>query len=121
MKAYAKDHNDTYPQANNWCDVLIKNYNVNPKQFRCPASDARAGQSSYAININIAGKKTSEVSPETVLLFETKPGVNPAGGPEMVITENHEDGCCNILYGDGHAKSEIFAKGTPNDLRWKAE
>ncbi len=116
---YTANHNDTYLPADKWCDVLIKDYNVSPKQFCCPASDAVEGKSSYAINLNVTGKKTSEVPPDTVLLFETKPGVNPAGGAEILSTENHQRDGCNILFADGHVK---FVK-TPelSTLRWNSE
>ncbi|MGA2915375.1 MAG: DUF4190 domain-containing protein [Sedimentisphaerales bacterium] len=114
--SYADDHNDMYPLADNWCDVLIKDYNVAPKQFCCPSSDAKEGQSSYAININVAGKRASEVPPDTVLLFETKAGVNPAGGPEILSTDNHQGDGCNILFADGHVK--YLRKEELSTLRW---
>ncbi|MBN1788548.1 MAG: hypothetical protein JW806_09180 [Sedimentisphaerales bacterium] len=113
---YAKDHNDTFPPAENWCDILIENYNVNPKTFHCPESNAKKGQSSYAYNINVAGKKVSEVPPDVVLLFETTPDTNPAGGPELLSTENHQGDGCNISYVDQHVYFEKDPK--PPYLRW---
>ncbi len=119
MMDYTANHNDMYPPAYNWCDVLIKDCNVSPKQFCCPASNAAEGQSSYAININVAGKKVSEVPPDTVLLFETTPAANPAGGPEILSTDNHWDDGCNILFADCHVK---FVKPPElSNLRWTAE
>jgi hypothetical protein len=119
MMIYTNDHNDTYPPADNWCDMLVKDYNVSPRQFCCPGSVAIKGESSYAINVNVAGKKVSEVSPDTVLLFETTPGVNPAGGPEILSTDNHQRDGCNVLFTDYHVK---FVK-TPelSALRWTSE
>lgn len=116
VMVYAKDHNDTYPAAENWCDILIKNYNLSPNQFHCPSSQAKEGQSSYAININVAGKKISDIPPDTVLIFETMPGINPAGGPELLSTDNHRGNGCNILFADAHAK---FIKAEDiSSLRW---
>lgn len=119
MIVYTKNHNDTYPPAENWQDLLIKNCNVNPKQFCCPASKTQEGQSSYAININVAGKKVSQVPPDTVLLFETTPGANPAGGPEILTTENHRGELCNILFADDRVR---FVKTSDlSTLRWNSE
>jgi competence protein ComGC len=122
MRAYAKDHNDTYPQASNWCEAL-KPYVSSTKIFICPASETKKGQSDYAININVAGRKASKIPPGVVLLFEAKPGVNPAGGPEIVNIENHMDYGCNFLYADGWVRSEKFIpeQSTPYDIKWKLE
>jgi prepilin-type processing-associated H-X9-DG protein len=119
MMVYATDHNDMYPPADNWCDVLIKDCNISPRQFCCPASDAKEGQSSYAININVAGKKISEIPPDTVLLFETTPAVNPAGDAEILSTENHQRDGCNILFADCHV--EFVKKENLSTLRWKPD
>ncbi|MCX5634013.1 MAG: DUF4190 domain-containing protein [Phycisphaerae bacterium] len=116
---YTNDHNDAYPSTDGWCDVLIKDCNVAPRQFCCPSSDTKKGQSSYAININVAGKKASEIPPDTVLLFETSPGVNPAGGPEILNADNHRGNGCNVLFAGGQVK---FIKYEEFDkLRWNPE
>ena len=116
---YTSDHNDAYPSADNWCNVLIKDCDVIPEQFRCPAGDKEEGKSSYAFNINLAGKNASKVYPDTVLLFETKPGVNPAGGPELLNADNHQGDGCVILFADGHVKF-VLTKDFPT-LRWKQD
>lgn len=116
---YTEDYNGTYPPADSWCDELIKNCDVSPEQFRCPGSDATEGNASYAFNINLSGKKTSEIPPDVVLLFETTPAVNPAGGPEILSTDNHQRDGCNVLFADGHVK---FIKSEElDDLRWTSE
>jgi prepilin-type processing-associated H-X9-DG protein len=119
MMVYTKNNNNTYPSTDNWCGLLVTNCNVTPKQFCCPSNDVKTGQSSYAININIAGKKVSEVPPDTVLLFEAKAGVNPAGGPELLTTENHQPEGCNILFADAHV--EFVKKENLSTLRWTTE
>jgi prepilin-type processing-associated H-X9-DG protein len=116
VTVYVDDHNDTYPPAESWCDALVKECDVDPKQLLCPGSDIKEGLSCYALNINVAGKKRSEVPPDTVLLFETVPGVNPAGGPELLNADNHQGDGCNILFADGHVKF-VPTKDFPT-LRW---
>jgi len=116
---YAEGHNDMYPPADNWCDLLVKDYNVSPKQFCCAGGNAVEGKSSYAININVAGKKVSEIPPDTVLLFETTPAVNPAGEAEILSTESHQRDGCNILFADCHV--EFVKKEKLSTLRWKPD
>lgn len=76
---YAGDYDDQYPTADKWCDLLITYLEVSPKQLVCPLSDAKEGESSYAFNKNLIGKKPAEVPPDVVLLFETNFGKNPLG------------------------------------------
>jgi prepilin-type processing-associated H-X9-DG protein len=99
---YADDFDGSLPSVESWCDVLGK-YMV-PKNLICPGSNAKEGQSSYAMNEFVAGKKLAELSPDLVLLFECMPGWNMAGGPEILTTEHHEGKCCNVLFADGHVK-----------------
>jgi prepilin-type processing-associated H-X9-DG protein len=119
INIYAQENKDTYPSANSWCNLLVADGNIVPDEFICPSSNAKISQSSYAININVAGKKVSEVPPDVVLLFETNSGINPAGGPEILITENHQRDGCNILFADGHVK---FIKSEElGILHWTSE
>ncbi|MHC4462891.1 MAG: DUF4190 domain-containing protein [Planctomycetota bacterium] len=79
MLIYASDYDEQYPTAEKWCDLFIEYIEVSPKQLVCPSSDAREGESSFAFNKNLIGKKPAEVPPEVVLLFETNLGKNPLG------------------------------------------
>lgn len=74
-----EDEHERLPTANKWCDLLIQGDFTDVKNFICNKSDAIIGESSYAINENIAGKRISEISDDVVLLFETNSGVNPLG------------------------------------------
>lgn len=84
MLVYANDNNDEYPTADEWCDLLVQYVDVRPKQFICHKSDAKIGESSYALNKNIIGKKASEIPPDVVLLFETNFGKDSAGRRELL-------------------------------------
>jgi hypothetical protein len=79
---YIADY-DTYPPADKWCDLLIDHCNVSPKTFICDHSDCVIGESSYAINTNVAGRRDSELPPDMLVLFETTAGWNQSGGLEI--------------------------------------
>ena len=57
--------------------------------------------------------------PNMVLLFETHPGWNQSGGPEILTTDNHNGEGCNVLFLDNHA--EFVRTEDLNKLRWTVE
>jgi prepilin-type processing-associated H-X9-DG protein len=79
MYMYTSDYDGQYPNADNWCDLLIMNYEVMLDYLVCRGSDAKIGESSYAFNKSVVGKKSSEIPQDTVLLFETNFGKDPLG------------------------------------------
>lgn len=116
MLLYAGDNKNMYPPADQWCDSLIKYENVSQKQFICKGD--KKGPSSYAMNKNIE-KLGANAPPDMVLLFESKPGWNQSGGPELLTTENHQGEGCNISFCDGH--TAFVLTESINNLRWTAE
>ena len=113
------DYDGKYPTADKWCDLLVMNYEVRLELLVCKGSDAKIGESSYALNKNIAGKKSSEIPSDIVLLFETKKGWNQVGGSELLNTENHEGKGCWILFNDMHA--EFVKAERLGELKWDTE
>jgi prepilin-type processing-associated H-X9-DG protein len=111
MFVYANDNIGEYPSNSIWCDLLIKHAKVNQESFCCKG--ARQGPCNYAMNKNAAGIFDL---PDMVLLFETKPGWNQSGGPEILSTENHKGQGCNILFNDGHV--EFVKIKDINKLKW---
>jgi prepilin-type processing-associated H-X9-DG protein len=115
FKLYADEFDDSLPSVESWCDALGK-YIVQ-EYLICPGSNAKEGQSSYAMNEFLAGKKLADLEPDLVLLFESKPGWNMAGGPEILTMEYHYEGKgCNILFVDGHVK--LVGKEEISKLKW---
>ncbi len=104
MLIYASDYDGQYPTADKWCDLLIAYSEVSPKQFVCPLSDVIEGESSYAMNKNVVGKKVSEIPEDVVLLFETNFGKNPAGRQELL--------------GNRDWYKELSSRGDRWDLKW---
>lgn len=116
MLIYACDSDDMYPTASKWCDLLIEHAEPSEKEFRCPG--ACEEPCNYAMNKNIE-KLGVDAPPDMVLLFETSPGWNQSGGPEILSTESHQGEGCNVLFNDGHVR---FVKTEDlNDLKWTAE
>jgi len=124
---YAIDNDGCFPPAEDWCDLLLNevdfHHEMRDRYFVCESSDAGTGQSSYALNKNIAGLKIDEVTQEAVLLFETTPGWNRSGTSEILAREAHEvkEGIlgCNVLFAGGTV--EFVKKEDLDTLRWEPE
>ena len=115
MLIYSNDY-DGIPTPSKWCDLLIEHAEVSPATFRCKG--APEGPCNYAINKNVEGLGRS-APPDVVLLFETHPGWNQVGGPEILTTDNHQGDGCNILFVDSHVEF-VKAKELAH-LKWKPE
>lgn len=85
--------------------------------LRCSTvKGATEGPSNYAMNKNIEryGLKSP---PDMAVLFETHPGWNQSGGPEILTTDNHKGKGCNVLFMDSSVK---FVKTKDlKDLKWE--
>ncbi len=73
LNVYAAENDNLYPPADNWCDLLIEHAECPATIFMC-RSDGTVGESSYAINVNAAGKDCREIPADMVVLFETDYG-----------------------------------------------
>lgn len=70
------------------------------------------------MNENIEELGTSAPS-DMVLLFETYPGWNQSGGPEILTTDKHQGEGCNVLFVDLHI--EFVQMKRLNNLKWKPD
>jgi len=115
---YANENASQFPPADRWCDALTDNTpDMEPKLFRCPGVET--GPCNYAMNPNVDPNDPGDV----VLLFETEPGWNQAGGAELLTVENHKrkgkgDGCC-VLFVDGRV--EYIKSDRIDDLKWNGQ
>jgi prepilin-type processing-associated H-X9-DG protein len=116
MLIYAGDYDEKFPTPSNWCDLLNEYTEMKPRSFRCIGGPI--GRCNYAMNVNIEKLGTSS-PPDMVLLFETPPGWNQAGGPEILTTENHQGEGCNVLFIDTHV--EFVTEHALKNLRWKPD
>lgn len=83
---YASDNDDTLPPAKSW----VKDINpYGPKSLKCPADTDKTHPVSYAMNMNLSGKKLSAIHDRamTILLYEsTSKDATPSGtGMDSVL------------------------------------
>jgi len=129
MLIYAGDYDDKFPTPSKWCDLLIEHTDVPDCIFVCQGargcksgrcySTAWGPQCTYAMNKNMEEISTGELPPDMVLLFETEPGWDQFGGPEILSTDNHQGDGCNILFVDCHV--EFVMTKALDDLKWTPE
>jgi len=115
MHSYANDYDDKFPTQTKWCDLLIKYAEVPPERFRCKGAPQQ-DRCNYAMNKNLGNVDRLSASPDMVLVFESSPGWNQSGGPELLTTDNHRGDGCNVLFVDGHV--EFIKKQNLDELNW---
>ncbi|MCP4607167.1 MAG: DUF4190 domain-containing protein [Planctomycetes bacterium] len=113
MIIYSGDYDEKFPTPSKWCDLLIEKTGITPINFQCKG--AGKGRCNFALNRNVEILGTSS-PPDMVLLFETYPGWNQVGGPEILSTQNHNGQGCNVLFVDNHV--EFVKKSSLGRLRW---
>ncbi len=116
LMMYATDHNDTFPPADSWCD-LIKPYAGNSGEvFHCAAQPG--AQCSYRHNSDVANKRLSEVGAPatTVLIFSSAEGWNLSGRREAALAHHHGNGALMIGFTDGHV--EVVSPARAASQKW---
>lgn len=114
VSLYANDNTGQYPPAERWCDALVESISdLEPKRFRCPGVET--GPCNYAMNPNADPNDPGEV----VLLFESEPGWNRFGGPELLTPGNHKNQGCCVLFVDGRV--EFIESDRIDDLKWTGQ
>jgi hypothetical protein len=113
LKKYAKNHNGYLPDANNWCDALMKeNPELTPGNFRHPQPDfiGLKGKCHIAFNKAIGGKLLKDISKDTVLLFEGDGDWNLNGTSDILNRGYGEKLFVRILFVDGSEDAYWFDK-----------
>jgi hypothetical protein len=114
-RIYANDHQDKFPPAQTWCD-LLQPLVGSAKVFKS-ASDPAPGPCSYGYNVLVSGMSDNKVDPQTVLFFETEAGWNKAGGPELLLGQPRSGGAYVFGFADGSV--QMIAPARVGDLRWE--
>ncbi|MHC4545214.1 MAG: H-X9-DG-CTERM domain-containing protein [Planctomycetota bacterium] len=115
MLIYTNNYDDKFPTQTKWCDLLIKYAEVPPEGFRCKGAPQQ-DRCNYAMNKNLENVDRRNAPPDMVLVFESSPGWNQSGGPELLTTDNHKDDGCYVLFVDGHV--EFIEKQSLDELKW---
>ncbi len=131
---YMDERYGCFPDPNRWCDQTIKfvtpflsetvsdcvreslaqnEYPTNPECKGYVPGSMIICQCKYAMNPNC----TPYSPPDTVLLFESLPGWNRFGGPEILEANHHQPPGCNILFQDGSVR--FIKKEDLSTLRWE--
>lgn len=117
MLVYRHEHGVPLP-SETWCDALLDE-EVKAESLRCPLSGTKEGQCSYALNAAAAGKDLRTLPKDMVLLFDSGPGWNQVGGPELLTMDNHKGEGCFVCFADGDAR--FIRADQVAGLRWTAE
>jgi prepilin-type processing-associated H-X9-DG protein len=115
LDMYAYDYDGHYPPKETWREAVYP-YVRNEQVFRCPLAKQQE-LDSYAFNARLSGAKLPWPMDRehTVLLFESRPGLNLAGGPELL--EQRHRGEANVAFADGH----VASVRDPEGLVWRPE
>lgn len=117
IKEYAEKNQGKLTLQSNWADILRDELFVSPKSFICPG--AKNKSYSHALNKNVIGLELDKIPDDLVILFDSKPGWNQVGGPELLAPENHGGKGCNILFGNFEVK--FIEKENFGELKWDIE
>lgn len=100
MLMYSQDHDGKLPALNKWNDFADS-----PRTLICPSADSRE-LPSYAMNAKVDGISLNSIKTpdEFVLIFDSEPGRNRFGGPELLPLKPRHSGGDNFGFADGHAK-----------------
>jgi len=115
---YASDRKGEFPDATNWCDVVIPYLGGMTNAFVCPQGEPGPG-CHYALNAQLAGRRMNEVQDpaRTVLVFECDGGWNVSGGREGLPAKPRRSGACTIGFADGHV--QLVKTNRVADLCWE--
>ncbi len=131
IEQYCKQNKGYLPEAEAWCDQLVKTVEY-PKFFSIsPPSELYVNTpirkiSEFAFNKNLDGYRLSDIDRQTVLLFETDRGWNQNGTSDILLPKGHigyyvliEGGYHFVFVGPDSTLTVEFVKNSNIDsLNW---
>jgi hypothetical protein len=136
LTKYAKDHNGYLPDANTWCDSLLRNNkNLTKDNFRHPlhknVSKAKfklppypfpeafqfVGDCQFAFNSKLSGLRLADIPGDVILLFEADGPWNLNGGSDLFNTRYREKGYITLLSVDGTETEYWYYKNAVRKFR----
>lgn len=112
-RMYAVDNADAFPTAN-WCDLMMP-FIGSTNVLLCPAHPV--GDCGYAYNSNLVGKVEGDVSPDTVMFFESDAGWNAVGGEDLMLQQPRHGYVFNVGLADGSVRQVHVSQ--VESLRWE--
>ena len=114
IRMYSADNTNHVPPAVQWCDG-IKRYVTTETLFKCPAANS-SSRCDYAFNARLGGLNETNISPNTVMIFESDGDWNANGGPERMIGKPRHAHIFVVAFADGSVQQVHESQlGT---LRW---
>ena len=115
LSEYRSDNDGRFPNPEKWCDILLEQAK-DESLFACPL--AEGARCSYALNKHVV-EAGADLSASMVLLFESEPGWNQVGGPELMITPHETRGGerGNVIFVGGRSRS--VSEENVEELNWK--
>jgi len=130
MQLFAENNNGKLPPADKWCDAILPQAQTlllyySPQDPGMAAiRDQRKKQSSYTMNVAVAGMNLEDINPATVLLYEQVPaaGWNASGGAKDALAafDNAVESGLSVLVvtlADGSTLQ--VGRAQMANLRWK--
>lgn len=101
---YADDYDGSYPNPKKWNEQIFP-YTKSSKLLYCPQAHRR-DMPAYALNSKLKGMNSGASThvDTTVMIFESIPGRNLAGGSELLPKYPRHHGGDHIGFLDDHAK-----------------
>lgn len=117
MLLYAGDHSDRLPPPDKWNDAIKVNYIKHGGILLCP-SEKDNDLPCYAMNAQLKGLRLKDVADpaSTVLVFESRPGRNLYGGPELFPRKPRHRDYYIIAFADGRVNA--LTKDYIKKLNW---
>jgi len=118
INKYRDGNEGRFPQAEKWCDILLEQTKPDESLFSCPHDEG--ARCSYSLN-KYAAEAGSDLPGDMVLLFESGPGWNQVGGPELFTAphESRRGSAGNVAFANGKARF-VFEEDV-DSLNWKGE
>jgi hypothetical protein len=108
---YAEDHDGKLPSAEKWCDQLMEyNTELTKNNFVHPRHDPKGlkGDCHFAFNKKLGGMYLSDISPRTIILFESDGPWNLNGTGELLHTRYKKHCSIHVIFADLSVRSYWF-------------
>lgn len=120
LRAYELDYNGYLPKSANW-NKAVAIYTKSNDVLVCRTSWLSSPLPSYSLNRTLAGRQIGQLTNAAgdIMIYESKPGMNLSGGPELLPTPPRHSGGTNIGFADGHVR--WYSNENARKLTWEPD